>query len=84
MSEAGLPSIGTIGFMRWLWRQLTSMRTALFLLMLLAIAAIPGSIIPQRAQNPMRVQSFVAAHRQLAPLLDKLHLFDVFGSAWFA
>ena len=31
---------------RWAWRQLTSMRTALVLLLLLALAAIPGSVIP--------------------------------------
>jgi cytochrome c biogenesis protein len=84
MSESGLPSIGAIGLLRWSWRQLTSMRTALFLLMLLAIAAIPGSLVPQRSQNPLRVQEFYAAHKQLAPLLDKLRLFDVFGSPWFA
>jgi cytochrome c biogenesis protein len=84
MSESGLPSIGAIGLLRWSWRQLTSMRTALFLLMLLAIAAIPGSLVPQRSQNPLRVQEFYAAHKQLAPFLDKLRLFDVFGSPWFA
>ena len=33
------------------WRQLTSMRTALVLLFLLAVAAIPGSVFPQRAVN---------------------------------
>jgi cytochrome c biogenesis protein len=32
--------------LRWSWRQLTSMRTALVLLLLLALAAIPGSVIP--------------------------------------
>jgi len=34
------------GWLRWGWRQLTSMRTALILLFLLALAAVPGSIIP--------------------------------------
>ena len=38
--------------LRWVWRQLTSMRTALILLLLLALAAIPGSVIPQRASTP--------------------------------
>ena len=33
---------------RWSWRQLTSMRTALVLLLLLALAAIPGSVVPQQ------------------------------------
>lgn len=36
-------------FLRWAWAQLTSMRTALFLLFLLALAAIPGSMVPQRS-----------------------------------
>ncbi|HUW77600.1 MAG TPA: cytochrome c biogenesis protein ResB [Candidatus Nanopelagicaceae bacterium] len=84
MSDADIPSIGAIGLLRWIWRQLTSMRTALFLLMLLAIAAIPGSLIPQRTQNPLRVQDFYVAHKQLAPIFDKLRLFDVYGSPWFS
>jgi len=84
MSELGIPSIGAIGFLRWTWRQLTSMRTALFLLMLLGIAAIPGSLIPQRTQNPFKVQEYFTAHSQLAPILDKFRLFDVYGSPWFS
>ncbi len=34
------------------WRWLTSMRTALILLLLLAIAAIPGSLLPQTEPRP--------------------------------
>ena len=79
MIETSIPPIGASGLFRWGWRQLTSMRTALILLMLLALAAIPGSLVPQRTQNPFRVQEFFAAHRQLALVLDKLRLFDVFG-----
>ena len=37
--------------LRWGWRQLTSMRTALILLLLLALAAIPGSVIPQQRRR---------------------------------
>jgi len=66
------------------WRQLTSMRTALLLLFLLALAAVPGGFVPQRTLNPVEVQAFVKAHRTLAPLLDRLSLFDVFASTWFA
>ena len=36
------PRLGLVGWLRWGWRQLTSMRTALVLLLLLAIAAIPA------------------------------------------
>ena len=46
--------------LRLLWTQLTSMRTALILLFILALAAIPGSFVPQRPVNPIRVSDFVA------------------------
>lgn len=66
------------------WRHLTSMRTALLLLTLLALAAIPGTVLPQRGLNPVKVDTFLANHPHLGPLLDKLSLFDVFASPWFA
>jgi len=66
------------------WRQLTSMRTALQLLFLLAVAAVPGSVLPQRGVSPIRVQQFLAAHRRLGPFLDRLDGFDVFAAPWFA
>ncbi|MEY4450721.1 MAG: hypothetical protein RLZZ304_1096, partial [Actinomycetota bacterium] len=44
--------------MRWTWRQLTSMRTALILLLLLAAAAVPGSVYPQRSADPNGVAKF--------------------------
>ena len=36
-SEVTQPTLGPVGMLRWAWRQLTSMRTALLLLLLLAI-----------------------------------------------
>ncbi|THJ74271.1 cytochrome c biogenesis protein ResB [Candidatus Frankia alpina] len=66
------------------WRQLTSMRTALLLLFLLALAAVPGSLLPQRNINPMRVDQYLSSHPTLGPLLDKLSGFDVFAAPWFA
>ena len=66
------------------WRQLVSMRTALLLLFLLALASVPGSFLPQRTLNPVEVQAYFAEHPTLAPLLDRLSLFDVFASPWFA
>ena len=45
-----------------MWRQLTSMRTALFLLLLLAIGAVPGSIWPQRSIDPARTADYIADH----------------------
>jgi cytochrome c biogenesis protein len=67
-----------------LWRQLTSMRTALLLLALLALAAIPGTVIPQRGLDPVKVDDFIARHPHLGPLMDHLSLFDVFAAPWFA
>ena len=69
--------------LRW-WRQLTAMRTALILLFLLAVAAIPGSLLPQRSLSQSQVTGYFAEHPTLAPVLDKLFLFDVFASPWFA
>ncbi len=70
--------------LRTAWRQLTSMRTALQLLFLLALAAVPGGFVPQRSLNPVQVRDFTAQHPALAPVLDRLWLFDVFASPWFA
>jgi cytochrome c biogenesis protein len=66
------------------WRQLTSMRTALVLLFLLALGAVPGGFLPQRSLNPVRVNEYVQQHPTLAPILDRLSLFDVFAAPWFA
>lgn len=65
------------------WRGLTSMRTALVLLFLLAVAAIPGALLPQRSLNAGKVDEYIANRPTLGPLMDKLELFDVFGSFWF-
>lgn len=78
------PRLGFVGTLRWFWRQLTSMRTALLLLLLLAIAAIPGSLVPQRAADPNGVSQYFADNKDLAPILDKFQLFDVYSSAWFS
>ncbi|MBK5307629.1 MAG: cytochrome c biogenesis protein ResB [Frankiaceae bacterium] len=66
------------------WRQLTSMRTALLLLFLLALGAVPGGFLPQRSLNPVQVQQYVAQHPTLAPILDRLSLFEVFAAPWFS
>ncbi|CAN5229399.1 cytochrome c biogenesis protein ResB [soil metagenome] len=66
------------------WRQLTSMRTALLLLFLLALASVPGSFLPQRGLNPVAVQEYFTQNPSLAPVLDRLYLFDVFAAPWFA
>ena len=70
--------------LRWAWTQLTSMRTALVLLLMLAIAAVPGSLLPQRAADPNGVTQYFSANKDLAPTLDKFQLFDVYTSVWFS
>ncbi|TFB67775.1 cytochrome c biogenesis protein ResB [Cryobacterium glaciale] len=84
--QAGVvqPKLGVTGWLRWFWRQLTSMRTALFLLLMLAIASIPGSLVPQRTSDPNGVTQYFSDHPDLAPILDKLQAFDVYTSAWFS
>ena len=69
---------------RWAWRQLTSMRTALVLLLLLALGAIPGSVIPQRGVDALKTQNWQTAHPHLTPIYDRLGLFAVYHSPWFA
>ncbi len=82
--DPALPSLGAIGLLRWAWRQLTSMRTALFLLMLLAIGALPGSVFPQRGVDATQVTRYRAEHPELSPWLDRLGMFDVYSSVWFS
>lgn len=83
-SAAGGGALGVVGWLRWGWRQLTSMRTALVLLLLLAIAAVPGSLVPQRSADPNGVRQYFVDNADLAPVLDKLSLFDVYTSPWFS
>ena len=83
-SDPVQPALGPVGWMRWGWRQLTSMRTALVLLLLLAIAAVPGSLVPQRSADPNGVTQYYADNPDLAPILDNLSMFDVYTSPWFS
>jgi cytochrome c biogenesis protein len=71
-------------WLKWAWRQLTSMRIALVLLFLLALASVPGSILPQQGNNPAGVTQYFESHKTLAPLLNHVGLFNVFAAPWFA
>ncbi|MFI6929779.1 cytochrome c biogenesis protein ResB [Streptomyces sp. NPDC050287] len=79
-----LPALGVIGWFRWFWRQLTSMRVALLLLLLLSLGAIPGSLIPQSGTDATKVADFQKNHSVLGPVYDKLGLFHVYSSVWFS
>ena len=59
------------------------MGTALVLLFLLALGAIPGALLPQRSLNAGKVAEYLAAHQVIGPWLDRLQAFDVFSSFWF-
>jgi cytochrome c biogenesis protein len=83
-SDIQLPELGSVGLLRYGWRQLTSMRTALILLMLLGIASVPGSLIPQRTQNPIAVGEHFKNSPDLSKWMDRFFLFDVYGSPWFS
>lgn len=79
-----LPRLGFVGFLRFIWRQLTSMRTALVLLLLLALAAVPGSLVPQRSSDPNGVLQFRARDPEGFEILDALGVFSTFSSPWFS
>ncbi|HET7735635.1 MAG TPA: cytochrome c biogenesis protein ResB [Nocardioidaceae bacterium] len=78
------PPLAPVELLRWAWRQLTSMRTALLLLLLLALAAVPGSVFPQQNIAPADVSRWRADHPTLAPIYDALGLFNVYSSVWFS
>lgn len=78
------PALGVVGWLRFAWRQLTSMRTALVLLLLLAVAAIPGSLVPQRSADPNGVVQYERDNPELFPILDALQVFDTYTSVWFS
>jgi len=60
------------------------MRTALLLLLLLALVAIPGSLLPQSSVDARAVEAYWLEHPQLAPWLDRLGLFHTYTSVWFS
>ncbi|GAA4664185.1 cytochrome c biogenesis protein ResB [Gordonia humi] len=69
--------------LRKTWRGLTSMRTALALLFLLALAAIPGALLPQRELNEQKTLDYIKDKGALGEWMDRVQLFDVFSSTWF-
>src|ERR1700759_5792699 len=75
--------LGVAGWLRWAWRQLTSMRTALILLFLLALGSVPVSFLPQQGSDPASVTQYFTSHPALAPWLNRLGLFNVFAAPWF-
>jgi len=83
MADTSPPLAALLAKGRNTWRALTSMGTALVLLVLLALAAIPGALLPQRSLNAAKVDEYLALHPRLGPWLNRLEAFDVFSSFWF-
>jgi cytochrome c biogenesis protein len=83
-TEPVLPELDATGLARFMWRQLTSMRTAIILLMMLGVAAVPGSLIPQRSQNPMAVRQYFIDSPELARWIERFSGFAVYSSPWFS
>ena len=81
---AAPPALRPVELARWAWRQLTSMRTALVLLFLLAVAAVPGSVVPQADIDAIAVGDWKSAHPTLTPVYEFLGLFSVYDSVWFS
>jgi cytochrome c biogenesis protein len=73
-----------LAFVRNTWRGLTAMRTALILLFLLALGAMPGALLPQRVLNPPKTDQYIADHGWWGTLLDRLQFFNVYSSVWFS
>jgi cytochrome c biogenesis protein len=66
------------------WRTLRSMRTAIILLLMLAAAAVVGSLIPQIPNSPQRVAAYQVDHPFWAKVFQAAGFFDAFGAWWFA
>jgi cytochrome c biogenesis protein len=65
------------------WRTLRSMRMALILLLVVALASVAGSLVPQIPNSPQRVAAVYGDHPLLARVYESVGLFDVYGSWWF-
>ena len=78
------PAMTPVELGRWAWRQLTSMRTALLLLLLLALGAVPGSVVPQSDVDAFAAAQWKDQHPTLTPVYEALGLFSVYDSVWFS
>ncbi len=77
-------TLGPLQLLRWAWGQLTSMRTALMLLFLLALATVPGSMIPQQSISPISVLDFKRDNPFWDSILEPLGFYDVYTSPAFS
>ena len=80
MTQASQPGVGR--FLRVQWRALCRMRTAVILLAIVAGLSVIGSMLPQKALQPVRAQGWVQSHQVVGPFLDNMGLFGVYESWW--
>jgi cytochrome c biogenesis protein len=64
-----------------IWRFFSSVKLTFFLLIILAIASILGTIIPQRGQGAMEFARNISP--EMFRFLSSLNLFDMYHSLWF-
>ena len=83
-TDVSQPRLSFVGYLRFFWRQLTSMRTALFLLLLVAFAAVPGSLVPQVSSDPNGVIQYKQENPGWSKVLDFLGVFNTYSSVWFS
>ncbi len=60
------------------------MRTALLLLLALALAAVPGSLVPQEGVDSLAVARYQIDHPDLSVWWERLGMFSVYSSSWFS
>lgn len=65
------------------YRFMRSMRTALILLLILAVASIIGTLIPQESQQVQAVTQWRQTYPSVSALLDFISFFNIYGSWWF-
>src|SRR6266540_2775428 len=78
--------------LRWLWHGLTSVRFALGLIGFLALSSLLGVVIPQvpapMRDNPAAISAWLNLQHDrfgfLATPMERLGLFEVFRTYWFA
>jgi cytochrome c biogenesis protein len=87
----GGPSVSTSDVLDRIWRFFISMRTGLWLILILGLLSLVGTLLVQAPAgmkaDPAAYTSWVASiHSKYGgwtPVLDKLGLFSVFTSIWF-
>lgn len=82
-ATASSPRVTLLQSVALVWRTLRSMRTALLLLLLLALGSVAGSLVPQVGTSDARIAAMFRDHPLRARIYNQLGLFDVFGSWWF-